>query len=1572
MDAGTAGSRHRVGAVSDFAAGADRIGRRVSGASRDGDTPGETVGSVNTYASAFSKQRMRLRTVLNEYKRDRDGRFPGELPTVEGAFSGHGDRLVHVGGDGALRDYSSSLSGLYGIDRSRFAIEAGGETRWFDDLDLIRQHYYRETSLVETEYNAGSYTIHQYDLTLGRAHVTHVELRGEIPTDAHLTAFLTFAPEGRETQVGRLIHESGGPDDTQAVEVFHRTEHDYVTASTGLDDVRAQVPERFEEILSADAFDLPREAALERYEDTHLSGDIIVSAPLERRGRGARTTLVTQLSDHAEVEREEALSDLRHCALAHTSADDIRAAARERAEIVVPESAPRQRTVRADLRVLSLLTAPSGAHVAAPEFDPFYTHSGGYGYTWFRDEAECARHLLRSDDLLGLDSTAELSALATFFCATQLDDGSWPHRVWAIDGSLAPGWANARVEGTDGAEYQADQTASVVSFLATLLSEHEAGLSPALAGRIRRSIRDGVDALDGSLADNGLPEPCQNLWENMIGQFTHTAATFLQAYATVAAAPVDATLSDRARARADDVFDGLGRLWDDDRGVYALRYRGGELDTRLDSGTFALVEAFAAYDRIDGLPPAALSRLTTHVETTIEGLSREPIGGEDGVGGLVRFEDDTWRSADQDGEKLWSVATAWGAHAAAELAALLDSRGRPDDAASFLTRATDLYERVSLGGPFSTDAGYLSEQVFDDGTHDSATPLAWSHAMRLRLTGTLAAADALPAPKPAPSGPGPRPNWTTGEKYGIGTVADHDSADPSRVWFTLTEGSLTEVRFPRVDLMNLRTLDFLVVDADADAAYTARTHNETRRDDDADTIDRRAEVVEEDALCFRHVVTETGDGRGHEWTLTAEYVADPEHDALLVDVEFDAADGNEYEVYAVADAALTNTGATDRGLRLEGSDGYQLVARDSEAYDQAGAPDPLLIDEDGEEYSVAAAMSPPGGFEWATVGVAGSEFLGELFAAGTPPNPERSVDDKSVVLVGRLGSGTGVSETVAVGFAENADTAAALGEAAGALSRGYETARAAYRDSWERFLDDRTLPASVRDDDTLRKQYKTALMCLRAVEDKTFLGAGIASPSVPWGEAVSAEEPRGYGYNFVWSRDLYQVVTAFEAAGDVGIGVQALEYIYEYQQDDDGFIPQNTYLNGRTRWGGEQMDNVSFPQVMAWMLRERGYGFDDVDYGYRNVKRSADYVARNGPETAQERWEEEAGYSPSSIAAEIAGLGCAADIAADEGHDVDALVWQALADEWTDRVETVTATTSGTARHTHTPYYVRVTRDGDPDAGHLRTLANDGPTLDEREIIDAGFLELVRLGIKPADDEVVRNSVAEVDGTLRVDTPYGPGFYRYNGDGYGERAVVDEGAPWSVESKGKGRLWPIFTGERGEYELVYGTDAGDLAPATLLETMAGFANSGRMLPEQVWDREHATDYNWEFGKGTGAATPLAWSMAQYVRLAHGVDAGAPVETPSVLRERYVDGDRPAGPALSVDARVEGDRLVVSGSTDAAVVAVRTPSGAALLSPDDGSFEASLAFDHDAGVATVAAATHDDLGEAGTNVERIRP
>ncbi|PSQ00853.1 glucoamylase [Halobacteriales archaeon QS_4_69_31] len=1508
---------------------------------------------------------MRLTTALDEFKRNLDGRFPEESKTVDGAFSGHGDRLVHVSPDGSLRDYSSSLSGLYGIDRSRLGVRAGGRTYWLADLETIRQHYYRDTRLVETEYDAGSFTVHQYDLTLGRAHVTHVELRGAVPRDPHLVAFLTLAPEGKEAGVGSLIHDDGGPDGSQALEVFHRQEHDYVAASTGLDGIYGQRPERFAEILSEEPVTFPRGEGGTSHDQTRLSGDFVVSAPLVREGRGNRTTLVSQLSDHHQVDRGTALADLRHCATGHATADSIREAARDRTLTTVPSEMPRSDLVRTDLRVIDLLEAPSGARIAGPEFDPFYANSGGYGYVWFRDDAEVATHLLAAGERLGFETLDTLERSARFHCEAQLSDGTWPHRVWATDGSLAPGWANANVErNEDSREYQADQTATVTRYLATLLRERHGELDDDVAVTIRETVLEAVDALLRDIDENGLPKPCQNVWEDAIGQFTHTAGTYIAALSAVARAPLRAPLRERALAGAETVLDGLDAVWNEDRRAFGMRLADGTPDQRLDAATLVLAEAFAEFDAVEDatLADEQVSRLADHVGATLDTLFRNPSESE--VAGLVRYEGDRWRTAGQEHEKVWSVTTAMGALAAATVSQLLE--GRDESGTAYLGRATDLYELLAGDGPLTSDVGYLTEQVFDDGTLDSATPLCWPHALRLHATALLSDLEALPAATTAIEGPTERPTWTTGEKYGLVTAADHHESDPSRVWFTLTEGALTEARFPRVDLMNLRTLDF-VVRARDDTTYTVRTHNESRTEDDS--VDRRVEPTADDALAFRHVFTETGDGQGHEWELVVEYATDPGHDAIVADVTFESGDETEYDIFAVADAALTNSGTTDRGLRLGEAGNYHLVARDPEAYTGEHG-DSLLVDENGDGYSVALAMAATDRFDWATVGVAGGERL-RTFFEGELPTTQSAVDVENVVLVGRFGSGTEADETVALGFARSADTAAALGEADGALDREFETVRERYADTWRSFLADKSLPDAVADDEDLANQYRTALMTLLAVEDKTYHGASIASPSVPWGEAVTAHEPKGYGYNFVWSRDLYQVFTAFDIVGELDIAAEQLGYVYEYQQDENGFIPQNTYVNGITRWGGEQMDNISFPEVMAYQLAERGLTFDDVPYEYEHVRRSADYVVRHGPETAQERWEEESGYSPSSIAAEIAGLACAASVAADAGHEADALVWLAVADNWVNNVEAWTATETGTDRHTNTPYYVRVTRDGDPDAGHLRTLANAGPTLDERNVIDGGFLELVRLGIRPADHEVVENSVAEVDDTIRVDAGEAAGFYRYNGDGYGERERGDVGAPWSVENAGKGRLWPLLTGERGEYEL---RADGELSPAACLRTMQEFANSGRMIAEQVWDRQHETEYDWKFGEGTGSATPLAWSMAQYVRLAHGIDAGEPVETPAVVDRRYRQrglNEPDKSPALRVDTQFRGNQLVVSGETTGERVAVKTPVDSDVLGVSEGQFETTLDVKPGENRVVVAAASDADLWDAGTTVSRLR-
>lgn len=657
---------------------------------------------------------MQLRVALDEFKRNSERRFPEEHRTT-GAFSGSEGRLVHVAPTGALRDYGYPLSGRYGVQRSRLGVAVGDDVRWFDELEPLEQLYRDDTALVETRLGAGDFTVRQFDLTLDDRHLTRIELRGDVPEGTEVVAAFTAAPDGTETRVGNLDHGN-------AVEVFHHDEHDYFAADTDAE-FACDVQAPFDSVIDEDPVPFPSESDTGRYESDNLTPNVVVNAPLSTEGDAASVTLGSLLADHGETYREAALSRVTTAVETHDSVEALLEAARERRPAAVPEDQAFGEVAAADLRTLDLLAAPTGAHVAGPDFDPFYAYSGGYGYTWFRDDAEVTRYLAEAGDDLGVNVADHLDDSVAFYCDTQGEDGTWPHRVWPRDGTLAPGWANGRIEDGDGVDYQADQTASVITFLADYLRRVERPDE-----RVADALAAAVDGLDDSLAEDGLPVRCQNAWENMIGRFAHTAATFLQAYATVADAPVSDDLRERALERARSVYGGIDRLWVPDRGVYALREDDGDLDERLDSGSLALVEAHRAYEAVDGVDEERRERLVSHVEATVEGLWHDPDGSE--VRGLARFEGDPWRVDDQSDPKVWSVSTGWGAVAAGHLALLTG-----DD--SHFERASDLLSILLPGGPLTTGTDLLAEQVFDDGTLDSATPLGWSHALRLRAVSLL-------------------------------------------------------------------------------------------------------------------------------------------------------------------------------------------------------------------------------------------------------------------------------------------------------------------------------------------------------------------------------------------------------------------------------------------------------------------------------------------------------------------------------------------------------------------------------------------------------------------------------------------------------------------------------------------------------------------------------------------------------------------------------------------------------------------------------------------------------------------
>ncbi|WP_396610605.1 glucan 1,4-alpha-glucosidase [Haloferax sp. S1W] len=660
---------------------------------------------------------MQLRDALADYKRhaDHPTRFPGERRTTSGLFSGLRDRLVHVETDGSVRDFGYPLSGHWGVERSRFGVRpTGGEAavEWFDDG--AAQSYVGDSGLVVTEHETAFGDVTQYDLTIDDAHVT----RFETEADVELVAFVHFHPDGRDTLVGQLTHGD-------AVEVYHTDEHDFVASSPSFQTVEGRVPEQFDELLADSLVELPRPRTDDRYEEGQLSGAVVGTVPFE----SGSATIGHLVTDDTETRRGDALETVR--SVVELERDELEVRAANGIAGTVPDHAEAG-AMRDDLRVLSLLSGPLGLRIAGPDFDPYYAYSGGYGYTWFRDDAEISRFLFESDERLGLDLDDWHARSARAYCRTQRDDGSWPHRVWPFDGSLAPGWANARLESGDDADYQADQTGSVIAFLASYYGECE---DEALRADIEATLETALDSLDDTLGEDGLPVNCQNAWENMTGRFSHTAATFLEAYAALATSSLDDDLTGRAAERAREVYDGIDLLWSDERECYGLRLEDGELDDRYDSAALALVSAHRAYDRLERVDDDRLDRLVTHVESVFDGLWHDP--DESDVKGLVRFEGDDWRMREQSSEKIWTVSTAWGANAAVELGALLAAHD-DERAGDFFDESRSLLSLVLPDGPLCTDEGYLAEQFFDDGTPDSATPLGWPHALRLATLATLA------------------------------------------------------------------------------------------------------------------------------------------------------------------------------------------------------------------------------------------------------------------------------------------------------------------------------------------------------------------------------------------------------------------------------------------------------------------------------------------------------------------------------------------------------------------------------------------------------------------------------------------------------------------------------------------------------------------------------------------------------------------------------------------------------------------------------------------------------------------
>jgi glucoamylase len=469
--------------------------------------------------------------------------------------------------------------------------------------------------------------------------------------------------------------------------------------------------------------------------------------------------------------------------------------------------------------------------------------------------------------------------------------------------------------------------------------------------------------------------------------------------------------------------------------------------------------------------------------------------------------------------------------------------------------------------------------------------------------------------------------------------------------------------------------------------------------------------------------------------------------------------------------------------------------------------------------------------------------------------------------------------TIAIGFGEGHH--AALSATVGALATPFDQHLKRFIEQWHRAESPHELAAQSKDGGRLLQISHNIVL---AHEDKTYAGAFIASASIPWGYAKSDDDLGGY--HLVWTRDMVQSASALLACGRVDTARRALVYLACTQHPHGGFA-QNFWVNGTPYWTGIQLDEVAFPIILAWRLwKVDGLAKFDI---FPFVERGAAFLVRYAPVTQQERWEENAGYSPSTLAAVIAALICAAEIVRAHGSDELAVFLEEHADWIEKHLEEWTVTNDGVLHPEVKRHYMRIRPPecGDPYARegcgnemvHINNRAPGEQTeFEAREIIDAGFLELVRYGVRRADDPLIVDTLKVVDHVLKVDTPQGPCWRRYNHDGYGNRA---DGGPF--EGFGEGGAWPLLLGERAHYELAAGHDVGPLIAA-----YERFASEGGMFPEQIWDRPDLRGLR--FGFASGSAMPLVWAHAEYLKLLRSAHDGQVFDRIPPVERRYAMGN----------------------------------------------------------------------------------
>ncbi|MBV8440270.1 MAG: glucan 1,4-alpha-glucosidase, partial [Hyphomicrobiales bacterium] len=713
----------------------------------------------------------------------------------------------------------------------------------------------------------------------------------------------------------------------------------------------------------------------------------------------------------------------------------------------------------------------------------------------------------------------------------------------------------------------------------------------------------------------------------------------------------------------------------------------------------------------------------------------------------------------------------------------------------------------------------------------------------------------------APGSPGIRPRWTSSAKSGIGTAL----ADTSRVWFTISHGILNEVYYPRVDQACIRDLGLIVTDGVSFFAEEKR--------DCTSVVESLEDGVPAYLLTSTHV--------GGRFRIIKRVLSDPRSDAVLMEIRLENLSAAPLRLFALLAPHLVNGGAHNTGWRG----------------DYKGHP--MLFASGGGTLLAMAGDLP---FLASSVGFVGFSDGWQLLSRHRQLTEQYdTATDGNVALTGELAIGADGLAHLALGFGRT--SAEAAFHARKSLQTPFETILNDYAAGWRAFQAGlRTMERRAHGHNT----YRVGTVVLHSHEAPTFPGGVIASLSIPWG-FNKGDDDLG-GYHLVWPRDLCETAGALLACG----GETAVRRILRYlraTQEADGSWPQNCWLDGSPYWGGVQLDECAFPMLtldLAW--REGALRRPELQQYWAMTKRAAGFVLRNGPRTKQDRWEENAGYTPFTIAVAVAALLAAAEIAETlEIEDLPALL-RDTADAWNEQIEDWVYVKDGPLARVAgvAGYYIRIAPESHetegPDLhGQVQVRNHEAGTgsIAADSLVSTDALALVRFGLRAPDDPRILDTVKLIDKLLKVDLPQGPGWRRYNLDGYGEHA---DGRPF--DGVGIGRVWPLLAGERAHYALAAGRRA---EAESLLETIEAQTSPGGLIPEQVWDAPPIPSRGLAPGEPSGSAMPLVWAHAEYVKLLRSLADGAVFDMPPHTVRRYVHAKQQArcrpwrldGPAAAI-------------------------------------------------------------------------